>query len=403
MLPFSPAQAVDAKGNASKHSSPLSAATCLGIASLLWLINFTPLQYPSLVLKGNAVLSQDRFLALKSLSQSHSLDSKLVTWVTLDSEPTSSATSSSPIQTPQAYRSLRIRVGLRHPVSMSEIESEIERLTKTAPTRVSGQTAPQKLHRQRWQLQAAEHALARFDLDRRRELEAARADENDTPFRLISRSRVSLTPEQQTLRDALIESIETAKRALELDPSAPTPSTNTSGSIAFTGAPVLQARGGRLVWIHGVLLGCVGIVIVSRPIRSVLAFSDWSHRSHRERDAKVGAITSTAPNMGILLRVLKKLEVHYLGEFVMACHREGAGVHSSDVPQRAFPSDQNHPRSLRKTARRWLSTRCLAMMSDGLLLLWVTLFVLRFVGDQLWRELLFRAPLAALSSVLSGI
>jgi hypothetical protein len=45
----------------------------------------------------------------------------------------------------------------------------------------------------------------------------------------------------------------------------------------------------------------------------------------------------------------------------------------------------------------------LTATGDGMLLIWVAIFAYRFVCDSLWRDLLFRAPLAAFSNLFFGI
>jgi hypothetical protein len=45
----------------------------------------------------------------------------------------------------------------------------------------------------------------------------------------------------------------------------------------------------------------------------------------------------------------------------------------------------------------------LTAAGDGMLLIWLAVFAYRFVCDSLWRDLLFRAPLAAFSNLFFGI
>jgi hypothetical protein len=45
----------------------------------------------------------------------------------------------------------------------------------------------------------------------------------------------------------------------------------------------------------------------------------------------------------------------------------------------------------------------LTAVGDGMLLIWLSVFAYRFVCDSLWRDLLFRAPLAAFSNLFFGI
>ncbi len=409
----------------------------LGIAvfgSLLWILNCVPIQTPEYLCSATAVVSQERLHELSALSRSRDTGSEMIRWIDYQSQQASGAIDRG-LQ--GDLRVVRLRVGLKNSMPPRQVELELERLTRATQTSVERQPIERRLRNERWKLQVAEHALTRFRLDQEREqLAVAETDpvlvtdeEDSRPFRLVSqskpmtRSEVSSNVPTLASMSAAVEGcrqgVLIAQQELEQL------QVRTSGTIAMTGAPRLSAHPGMVSWSRILTVMGLGTVFLAlysgwgygwrvQKIFAVvpLPMSQLNHfrvrlarrlkANTRSQHAQVAAISRSLGliylgSIAIPSRLTEELEASEPGSFPRA---RGEATQS-----RSTPTSETEPTGWTFSDPRLLQMRLgrLALFSDGMLALWVGAFVLRYLCDHVWRELLFRAPLAAFSSVLLGI
>jgi hypothetical protein len=95
-----------------------------------------------------------------------------------------------------------------------------------------------------------------------------------------------------------------------------------------------------------------------------------------------------------MIKALDELGIQNFGTIAVACNRSG-----TEFVPRAETGVASESDRMRCTRRIEFVRRIV----DGLLVLWVACFAIRFLSDSNWRELLFSAPLSAFSSLVFGI
>lgn len=421
----------------------------LVLGCALWCINWFPIQTSGHVLSGTAVLSGQRWTALTGLCQSMHIESDTIRW--LDYRRTRSGGMGQHTDLTQ----IRLHVGLSRPASVADIERELDRLTRsTGPAPASNPVAKQIRARQ-WQLEVTQHQMQRFKLDREREGVSLAAFERPSPFRQAS---YSTTPHEngdvpRQLSEADLDTwnrlvtaeashriaIEAMQRSLEEQRS------QSDGHIAITGAPKLLAMAGRFSWSRVASVLCLAMVAGLALLAMNNRLNAMRHPSRRNGVpawrslvAKIRRpspiLTTDEKQLGhnsarvrTTVKKLRQLQIPYWGEAL--CQEPLAEIlQQTELSSQASPetstdlgndhyalaSSEGSPASVQlsvepqpspptasqPTRRR---TSFVAVFGDAILLTWVIVFLARFTCDSLWRDLVFRAPLAAFSSLLFGV
>jgi hypothetical protein len=400
-------QRVSAPG-ASRRKTLGSQYGLLVLGCALWLINWLPIQTSGHVLSGTAVLSGQRWTALTGLCQSMHIDSDTIRW--LDYRRTRSGAMGQHNDLTQ----IRLHVGLSRPTSVADIERELDRLTRsTTPTSASNPVAKQ-VRALQWQLEVTQHQMHRFKLDREREGGSLAAVERTNPFRQASYSTV---PDESrdtptTLSESDLEtwnrlvSAEASQRVAiaTLQQSLDKQRSQSDGHLAITGAPKHLAMAGRLSWSRVASVICLsmvaGLVLLGMNHR-MKAFRQIAPRATPAADEK--QIDRRADQIRTTVKKLRHLQIPYWGEAVYqepftetvqqpSLTRDHTSTDELVAPQSPMASPQ--------TRRR---PAFAAVLGDAMLLVWVIVFLVRFTSDSLWRDLVFRAPLAAFSSLFFGV
>lgn len=445
------------------------------LACGLWCMNWLPIQSSGYVVTTSAVVSQERWNALMELSHGGPLASEHIRWLTFRR----ARTADSPTQTGVAQ--VRMQLGISRPLSVAKLESELDRLTRSAPSSLTSSSAGREHRTLQWNLEVTQHQMQRFRLDREREgVDLAECDRT-SPFRQASYSTSlpretshPMKPEDRETWQQLVRREQQLTEAIaNLRSDAVEASGASEGRIALTGAPHLTAMAGRLsvskiaaVLSLSALLGLALLMLQSKwkssrraargqatvpPIASPLNKSKPSIRSrltwpthwlrpriHFGRKATLATHGSLAEHVRTggsdqlagsasaarhVAAWARKLDIPYWGEAQwtsvdddavstaeciasspavatdqvidsLASHleeRSESKIDADSVSEPATPSRAKQRASL------------LTATGDGMLLIWLAVFAYRFVCDSLWRDLLFRAPLAAFSNLFFGI
>lgn len=227
----------------------------------------------------------------------------------------------------------------------------------------------------------------------------------------------------------------------------------SSGHFAITGAPRVSALPGKFSWARSIFAIALatslafGITFGStkRLHWSVRWFSKFrANANHsRCRVQPAALVVSNLPRKSPIplsevsydesevARALERHSIAYWG--VLSCeHREYESLKTdilrsrpATTPTSIFPPDAENGKESQEEGcdaeprghqwrlepgvqinrfnrYSWFATNGPAI-GDMLLVAWLCIFVLRYGVDSVWRELLFKAPLAAFSSVLFGI
>lgn len=454
----------------------------LVLACGLWCVNWLPIQSSGYVITTSAVVSQERWNALMELSHGGPLASEHIRWLTFRR----ARTADSPTQTGVAQ--VRMQLGISRPLSVAKLESELDRLTRSASPSPASAPAGKELRTLHWNLEVTQHQMQRFRLDREREgVDLAECDRT-SPFRQASYSTRlpreashPMKPEDRATWQQLVRREQQLTEAIAgLQSSAEAASSTSEGRIAFTGAPHLTAMAGRLslgkiaaVLSLSALLGLALLTLQTKwksfrsaargqeatpAIESPVTASKPSMRSRLEWPVhwlKPGfrfgrkATLATHSNVGEIARSggsnqlagdasaarhvaawARKLDIPYWGEAqwslvdddavsTFECTTDSTPATSDPAPVASAPAiDPIRDHSAERTestidaatvsgpftpSRTKKRASLLTAAGDGMLLIWLAVFAYRFVCDSLWRDLLFRAPLAAFSNLFFGI
>ncbi|MFN7732811.1 MAG: hypothetical protein ACK5OB_12970 [Pirellula sp.] len=445
------------------------------LACGLWCMNWLPIQSSGYVVTTSAVVSQERWNALMELSHGGPLASDHIRWLTFRR----ARTADSPTQTGVAQ--VRMQLGISRPLSISKLESELDRLTRSSPPSPASAPAGKELRVLQWNLEVTQHQMQRFRLDREREgVDLAECDRT-SPFRQASYSTrlpreasQPMKPDDRETWQHLVRREQQLNEAIAgLQSTAAEASSSSEGRIAFTGAPHLSAMAGRLslskiaaVLSLSSLLGLALLTLqakwksfryaargqeavspiespVTAPKPSIRSRWTWpthwlkprihfgrkatraTHSTVAEHVRSVSSDQTAGPANAArhVAAWARKLDIPYWGEAqwnsvgddavstpeciapstsVASCettdsmdaHFEERSEPSMDA---ASVSETSTPTRAKKRASLLTAT------GDGMLLIWVAVFTYRFACDSLWRDLLFRAPLAAFSNLFFGI
>jgi hypothetical protein len=274
-------------------------------------------------------------------------------------------------------RKVRFRIGTRSRASVPDLERELGRLMSVGSENDRGTaTITRVVSQARWKLQVAEHALARFRLDCARLGLDLEPSKEASPFRLASQGAQNAKLCDCEMHRSLCDEVETARKTLADEESASRCGMDRSPRlVSLIGTPRYVIRGGSLATGNAVSLLVVAFFI---PFGIAMRgrFSDRTPSRHSD-----------------LMRSLRVMQIPYLGVLrVPAVNR----LEKSSQELGSRERGENRIRS-----SKWLSN--LYRWSDGVLGIWIVCFMVRYLCDPLWRELLFQAPLAAFSSLLFGV
>lgn len=382
-------------GFGTRFIASLRVGGLLAFGILLWCVNFLPVQRPVLVCECSVLVSASQEGRIEELSRKAGIESPMIDWLSCQGV-IGGPRLQGETQEGVPVRRVQMRVGLHRRVSIVELEAELDRLLEESGVagriRSIEDTALPEL---RWRLRVAEHALTRFELDRDRG-SGQQSERTAAPFRLVSQSSTELGESQQALYESLRSKVEAARSSLAAAESEAAVRDRERRSVfTMVGYPRFILGGDRLSSFRALMLfflGCSVIGMVAsrwgkrRTIGSVWDSHGAVRHSRRPVEHSEGRHLEW-------MSVLKRHGIPYLGLLTI----EGQTEERAEL---TLPSGVQPTRRFTYFGMR-LSV--LARWSDRILFLWIACFVWRYLVDSLWRELLFRAPLAAFSSVLFGI
>lgn len=364
------------------HALQVGGLLALGI--FLWGISLFPIQRADLVCECSVLVSPREHTKLSEFRGRSRDPSGLIG--SLDCEPRLSEGESDRVGSESgevSVRRVKLRLGVGRRASAAELEEALAELTTFGMASQKPTVDAQRAYcRARWQLQVAEHALARFRLDCSRQGIELADPKDSRPFRLVSQSSATIGPETARLYDSLRSEIETARRGMEAaEQEMSMRERETRGVVTMSGTPRFAMRGGSLARFRLAL-----VLISTFGVLGVIALG-WKRDRIRKRPAPTGFTRAE------LTKMLDGLRIPYLGVIPL----EGEAKSSADAAPRRL--ERRSPFRLYGLYRlsKW------SRWSDRVLILWIACFVLRYLLDPPWRELLFHAPLAAFSSILFGV
>ncbi|MFN5187265.1 MAG: hypothetical protein ACK5GD_15930 [Planctomycetota bacterium] len=368
----------------------------------LWTLNLFPIQRAERVLTASAVVSNPRLPSLQRVSEQEKIPSDSIRWVHYqrDLRRTSRHTQSNGLQ------HIQLRLGIHSNASHEKIQKELQRLTQPTVESDGQSSELSQLRAERWRLKTIEHQMSRFELDREQErqsleiqpLEDQLVDQSSDQEQRTTRAQgvvyrklnsesasnsatdSSESPSNQKTWESLLNDFDRCAKQIErIENQMRISQVQASGTIEITGSPHLGVLSTRASIRHSLcvlaftLLSCVGLFVYLRdpsPKRSV----------SKERNS--------------MLKALDELGIQNFGTIAVACNRSG-----TDFVPRAETGVASESDRMRCARRIEFARRIV----DGLLVLWVACFAIRFLSDSNWRELLFSAPLSAFSSLVFGI
>lgn len=387
----------------------------------LWAMNLFPIQRAEKVLTATALVSSPRFATLQSLSRASQLDSDSIRWVYYQRE---SKLISHP-SVGKGHEYILLRVGVRASATAERVQSELERLTQASEHTPANQHEQIALRAERWRLATLEHQMGLFELDRMREKHAQLAG---LPEDLHQEAGQDLAADHSVAQDQAVGSLQSptkgrtvTHRKLGVDmpvvahlgsesQSASQPADSSAnqktwdwlqsaaqeckrriggiqlsieqskqqslGTIALSGAPRIEVLSSKASFSHAI---CVVAFAMLSCIALMLFIKDPA--TQRPIETARRTLSQTLDGLGIpSLGVIS---------IVQSCDSQEASIGS--------PTTKVRTKYLRSRAT------VIGRLSDGLLIAWVSVFILRFLVDSNWRELLFSAPLSAFSSMVIGV
>jgi hypothetical protein len=420
----------------------------LVLACALWWINWIPIQSSGYVLTASALVSQAKWKPLLELSHSRETGSTDIQWLSF--RRSQSGTGSSELDVAQ----VRMQLGIVKPLTIGEVERELDRLTHRAESGVSLAPDAKQLRSCKWSLEVVGHQMQRFRLDREREGVDLTTLERSSPFRQASYStRVPraaskpLNPNDREAWNRLIELEQDLSRKIqELEQNQSQIALQSEGRIAFTGSPRISAMGGRLstprILIVSGLSCCLGLFLLaiqvqwkshriharvkawierpfqarqySEPAGSAVAGRSLAEPMNSESQSVSSMHPASARDVASWAR---KLQIPYWGEaYCRLPEAENKSLRpwdeSTDTASERVVSLEANSNALTREKIQPLPdpkiscrkrASLLRAFGDGMLFVWLAIFCYRFIMDAMWRDLLFRAPLAAFSSLFFGI
>lgn len=365
----------------------------LGLGVFLWGIGLLPIQRPLLVCECGVLVSPIEHAKLVEMGRQSNLGSRSID--ELVCEPLTTARDSVLRQDSEgelAVRRVRLYLGMLRRLTAAELQRELTALISSRRSLFQPTVAAQRgVCQARWRLQVAEHALSRFRLDCARQGIELPDRKESSPFRLASRSSSSSGSDVERLLKSLCLEVDTARNDLQqAERGSDQRQEETDVFLTLGSSPRFFMRGGSLDRVRLVILvlsigGILGFVAMQRNRRRSRKRSELDLSTHQD-----------------LMKVLDRLRIAYLG--VLSLEADDAIVDAAATPYTKEAARRRQPRW------RWLY-RLLRLhdlsiwgrWSERLLMAWIACFVLRYLLDPPWRELLFQAPLAAFSSILFGV
>jgi hypothetical protein len=420
----------------------------LVLACALWWINWIPIQSSGYVLTASALVSQAKWKPLLELSHSRETGSTDIQWLSF--RRSQSGTGSSELDVAQ----VRMQLGIVKPLTIGEVERELDRLTHRAESGVSLAPDAKQLRSCKWSLEVVGHQIQRFRLDREREGVDLTTLERSSPFRQASYSTrfpraasKPLNPNDREAWNRLIELEQDLSRKIqELEQNQSQIALQSEGRIAFTGSPRISAMGGRLstprILIVSGLSCCLGLFLLaiqvqwkshriharvkawierpfqarqySEPAGSAVAGRSLAEPMNSESQSVSSMHPASARDVASWAR---KLQIPYWGEaYCRLPEAENKSLRpwdeSTDTASERVVSLEANSNALTREKIQPLPdpkiscrkrASLLRAFGDGMLFVWLAIFCYRFIMDAMWRDLLFRAPLAAFSSLFFGI
>lgn len=399
----------------------------------LWGTNLLPLQHLEYQLTANIAISQHRLPILQRLS-SKELGSALInspfSSIELLAENQSLSSSAS-----SELRSVRVKVRCAMHCEIGAIERSLRELTKPSMETVESQDFAKQLRKEQWLLESCTHSMKRLELDRERELNAAKFESVElesvangatasssfaSPFRLASyglteavdQSPSELIDSLKQLNQIRTQNLDSMNMMLERLKA------QANGFLSITGSPSMAPLV-RPLTISRLLV----LFVLCFSVWALLMF--WLHpiRLSRSRIQKpknlqkqrpsIGSITSKDDLLAIgalkTIHWLHRRGIPYLGAIQVESEADAMGNFGT-LEQSAF--DESVASSVQPIAdeeyrvevvRNNHPIQWLRSLGEGSLVLWIGLFLARLMFDPLWRELVAVAQLAALSRMISGI
>jgi len=365
----------------------------LGLGVFLWGISLLPIQRPLLVCECSVLVSPSEHAKLVEIGRESDLGSRSIDGLVCeplkgDKESVSNRGSEGEL----AVRRIQLYLGMVHRLTAAELERELTTLmsSRTSLVRPSLDIQRDMCHA-RWRLQVAEHALSRFRLDcGRRGIELPDGKES-SPFRLASRSSSSSGSDGERLLESLCLEVDAARNNLENAERVSDQRQEENGAFFTLGSsPRFFMRGGPLDRMR--------FVILVLSIGSILGFVAMHGNRRRSRN-RSELVPATHQD---LMKVLDRLRIAYLGVLSLEADDAIADAAEKSLTREATRSRLPRSRSLYRMLRLH-DLSILGRWSERLLMVWIACFVLRYLLDPPWRELVFQAPLAAFSSILFGV
>jgi hypothetical protein len=374
----------------SRFIRALQVGGLLGLGVFLWGVSLLPIQRSVLVCECSVLVSPREHAKLVATGRQSHQASPSIEWLVCEPLKThADSDHRSGSEGEVAVRRVQLRLGMVHRVTATELERELTSLTSSgiSTSHPTGEVQRAVCHA-RWRLQVAEHALSRFRLDCARDGVELPDIKESSPFRLASRSSSREVSNAKRSFESLCSEVDAARKGLEqAERESEQREQETPAVFTMGGSPRFVMRGGSLDRVR------FSVLVLS--ICGLLGFVA-TQRNRKISSKRSGPILSTDQD---LMKMLDGLRIPYLG--VLPQETDDATA-ASMVTEIASRSTRSRGRTLYRLLRLYHLSMW-ARWSERVLALWLVCFVLRYLLDPPWRELLFQAPLAAFSSVLFGV
>lgn len=400
----------------------------------LWGSNVLPIQHVEYKLLTNLAISQHRLPMLQKLASRQELSDTMESGKSVipfssleiiaeDNHPQMS--SNSELQS--------VRAKIRCPVhsSIKDVERSLVALTTPSLETEECHSFKKQLHQERWMLESCLHSMKRLALDLehdRNALETERIAVQETgasksgeltspsPFRLTSfgtsvndqPSPSMLMENLQHLAQARSENLESMLVMMERL------KTKSRGFLSMTGSPLIEpvirplTRSRLIILFLLCALVWLLLMIWAHPSMS----DDLLRQKQKRFKPKASRTKGLEPksdrsvsDFNKTIQWLQREGIPYLGEIQLFAMEETKSGEESSMREASKVSAPFYPDPT-QVGDVVFSTKNLLLLrnlGEGSLVLWIGLFVARFMFDPTWRELVVLAPLAAISRMITGI
>jgi len=429
-----------------------------GFLLAIWSANLFPVQRAEHVLQATAVVSPQRLTALQRLSANQRIlggnlsESRNLRWVRYSRASKHSTKS----QLDASVEHILLELGVHAKAGLREIEQELEQLTLVDDSSVLVNEESKRIRADRWKLASIEHQVSRFKLDRDREAIAKAARLTQTPEELASNAAsdealsTAGSPEKKndvpavtisfrqpsdsglanvtnanvdeaawspqdkqtwnallTSKAACIKSIEAAEQKMQLARM------QAAGTIAITGAPRYGVVSGYASLSHIISIlalstsGAIGLGFLLRS-PSGRNTSSTSRRSvPKSSTAQIRSSDISDLMAEHQIKCFGTIEVRHDATIYAprdaTSEAKPATSPVENLPHHAGDTGPTSAIGSREAMRMVRIAKRVEQLNNWALWTWVGLFLVRFLSDANWRELLFNAPLAAFSNIVLGV